>query len=78
MAWGIFNKIKKGFKKIGNVFKKGVNFLNEKVIQPFKPLIRQVANKFVPGGGAIVDGVADAVDAVDRFANRNTNIRLRQ
>ena len=78
MAWGIFNKIKKGFKKIGNVFKKGVNVLNEKVIQPFKPLIRQVANRFVPGGGVIVDGVADAVDAVDRFANGNTNIRLRQ
>lgn len=78
MAWGIFNKIKKGFKKIGNVLKKGVNFVNEKVIKPFKPIIRQVANSFVPGAGAIVDRVADGVDVVDRFANGNTNIRLRQ
>ena len=78
MAWGIFNKIKKGFKKIGNVLKKGVNFLNEKVVQPLRPIIRQVANRFAPGVGEIVDGVADAVDVVDRFANGNTNIRLRQ
>ena len=54
MAWGIFNKIKKGFKKIGSVFKKGVNFVNDKIIKPFKPLIKT----------AVFDVVSDGVDAV--------------
>ena len=64
MAWGIFNKIKKGFKKIGSVFKKGLNFVNDKIVKPFKPIIKTAANAFIPGAGAVVDAVSDGVDAV--------------
>ena len=78
MAWGIFNKIKKGFDNIGDFLKKGVNFVNEKIVQPLRPVFRHVANRFVPGGGELVDRVADGVDVVDQLANGNTNIRLRQ
>ena len=64
MAWGLFNKIKKGFKKVGSIFKKAANFVNDKVIKPFKPVIKQVADKFIPGAGAIVDVASDGIDAV--------------
>lgn len=64
MAWGIFNKIKKGFKKIGSVFKKGANLINDKVIKPFKPIIKTAANTFLPGSSAVVDLVSDGIDAV--------------
>ena len=66
MAWGIFNKIKKGFKKIGSIFKKGVNFLNDKIVKPFKPIIKTVANSFVPGAGTVVDIASDGIDAVTK------------
>ncbi len=78
MAWGALNKIKKGLKKFAGAVKKGVKFLNEKMVQPFRPLIRQVANRYMPGAGEVVDGVADAINVVDQLANGNTNIRLRQ
>ena len=64
MAWGLFNKIKKGFKTVGSAFKKGVQFVNDKIVKPFKPLIKQVVNKFIPGGGKIVDVASDGLDAV--------------
>lgn len=66
MAWGIFNKIKKGFKKVGSVFKKGINFVNDKIIKPFKPIIKTAANAFIPGAGAVVDVVSDGVDAASK------------
>ena len=64
MAWGLFNKIKKGFKKVGSVFKKGAQFVNDKIVKPFKPLIKAAVNKYVPGAGAIVDVASDGIDAV--------------
>ena len=66
MAWGLFNKIKKGFKKVGSAFKKAAGWVNDKVIKPFKPLITTAANTFFPGSGAIVDVVSDGVDAVSK------------
>ena len=64
MAWGLFNKIKKGFKTVGSAFKKGAQFVNDKIVKPFKPLIKQVVNKFIPGGGKMVDVASDGLDAV--------------
>ncbi len=64
MAWGLWNKIKKGFKKAGKVFKKGAQFINDKVIKPFKPLIKSAADSFIPGSGAIIDKVSDGIDTV--------------
>jgi hypothetical protein len=63
MAWGIFNKIKRGFKKIGSAFKKGAQFVNDKVIKPFKPIIKTAANHFIPGAGDIVEAASDGIDA---------------
>ena len=64
MAWGIFNKIKRGFKKVGSAFKKGIQFVNDKIVKPFKPIIKSVANSFIPGSGVIVDAASDGIDAV--------------
>ena len=63
MAWGIFNKIKRGFKKVGSAFKKGIQFVNDKIVKPFKPIIKSVANSFIPGSGVIVDAASDGIDA---------------
>ena len=64
MAWGLWNKIKQGFKKVGNFVKKAASFVNDKVIKPFKPVITNVANAIVPGSGKIVEAVSDGIDDV--------------
>ena len=64
MAWGVFNKIKRGFKKVGSAFKKGLQFTNDKIVKPFKPILKTVANSFIPGAGAIVEAASDGIDAV--------------
>ena len=66
MAWGLFNKIKKGFKKVGSAFKKAAGFINDKIVKPFKPLIKTAVNSFIPGGGAIVDVASDGIDAFSK------------
>ena len=66
MAWGIFNKIKKGFKKIGSVFKKGINFVNDRIIKPFKPIIKTTANAFIPGAGSVIEADSDGLDAINK------------
>ena len=64
MAWGLWNKIKQGFKKVGNFVKKAASFLNDKVIKPLKPVITNVANAILPGSGRIVEAVSDGIDDV--------------
>ena len=49
MAWGFWNKIKKGFQKVGRAIVKGAKWVNDKVLKPFKPIVKTVANAFVPG-----------------------------
>ena len=66
MAWGLWNKIKQGFKKVGNAVKKAASFVNDKVIKPFKPVISKVADTLLPGSGRIVEAVSDGID---EFAN---------
>ena len=66
MAWGIFNKIKRGFKKVGSAFKKGIQFVNDKIVKPFKPIIKTMADKFIPGAGDIVEAASDGIDAVTK------------
>ena len=68
MAWGLWNKIKQGFKKVGNFVKKAASFVNDKVIKPFKPVISKVADTFLPGSGKIVEAVSDGID---EFAHGN-------
>ena len=65
MAWGLWNKIKKGFQKVGKALKKGVKWVSDKIVKPFKPVIKTVANAIVPGiGGKVVDVVSDGIEAV--------------
>ena len=73
MAWGIWNKIKKGFKKAGAFVKKaasaigrGLRKVNEKIVKPFMPVIKTAANAILPGAGTAI-GVASG--AVDRFTS---------
>ena len=66
MAWGLFNKIKRGFKKAFNGIKKAAGWVNDKIVKPFKPLIKTAVNSFIPGGGAIVDVASDGIDAVSK------------
>ena len=68
MAWGLWNKIKQGFKKVGNFVKKAASFVNDKIVKPFKPVITNVANTILPGSGKIVEAVSDGID---EFATGN-------
>ena len=34
MAWGFWNKIKKGFQKVGRAIVKGAKWVNDKIIKP--------------------------------------------
>lgn len=85
MAWGFFNKIKKGLKK-------AFNFAKNKVIKPVVDIAKKVApiaapiiDKFKPGLGTIINtgvGVADGVvnrgdPSVIADAIRSGKIRLK-
>ena len=74
MAWGLWNKIKQGFKKVGNAIRKGVDFVREKVIKPvtgtvikpFRPFISGAIGAIKPQYGAVADKV---MDSVERFSD---------
>ena len=66
MAWGIFNKIKKGFKKVGSAFKKAAGWVNDKIVKPFKPLIKTAVNSILPGAGIAVDVASGGIDAITK------------
>ena len=83
MAWGVWNKIKKGFQKVGRAIVKGAKWVNAKVIKPFKPIVKSavgaIANTIVPGSGTFasnaVDVVSDGVDTVNSWVNKRSNRR---
>ena len=62
MAWGLWNKIKNGFKKVGNAIAKGVGWVTDKVIKPFKPIISGVATAINPAAGAAITTGMNAVE----------------
>ena len=64
MAWGLFNKIKSGFRKVGRALKKGVQLVNDRIVKPFKPIIKTAVNSLIPGAGIVVDAASDGIDAV--------------
>ena len=70
MAWGFWNKIKKGFQKVGRAIVKGAKWVNDKVLKPFKPIVKTVANAFVPGSGAAVEALSDGIDSVNSWVNK--------
>ena len=63
MAWGLWNKIKQGFKKVGNWVKdKVLKPVVNTVIKPFKPIISGAVNAINPKAGAVVDTVMNAAE----------------
>ena len=66
MAWGLWNKIKNGFKKIGGFVKKAAKVVTDKVIKPFKPVITAAATAFNPKIGAAVTA---GMNAVEKFSD---------
>ena len=71
MAWGLWNKIKQGFKKAGAVVKKIARTVTDKVIKPFKPVISAAANAFNPALGKIID---KGMDNVERWSDGGESI----
>ena len=69
MAWGFWNKIKKGFQKVGRAIVKGAKWVNDKVLKPFKPIVKTVANAIIPGSGVAVEAVSDGIDTVNKWVN---------
>ena len=78
MAWDVWNKIKKGFQKVGPAIVKGAKLVNDYIIKSFKPVVKTIdstiANVFAPGDGTIVSGAVDAVsdgiDSVNNWVNK--------
>ena len=66
MAWGLWNKIKNGFKKAGKFIRNVAKTVTDKVIKPFKRMISGVANAINPALGAAVN---TGMDAVERFSD---------
>ena len=66
MAWGLWHKIKTGFKKAGNWIKKAAKTVTDKVIKPFKPIIGAVATAVNPALGL---GLNAAMGAVEKFSD---------
>ena len=50
----LWNKIKNGFKKVGNFVKGAVGKVVSNVIKPFKPIISGVASAINPTAGAAI------------------------
>ena len=66
MAWGLWNKIKQGFKKAGAVVKKVANVVTDKVIKPFRPFIAGAIGAVNPAAGTVAGKV---MDTVERFSD---------
>ena len=65
MAWGLWNKIKNGFKKAaGWVKDKVIKPVVNTVIKPFKPVIQGVVSSINPTAGAIAGKVMDVAEKV--------------
>ena len=68
MAWGIFKKIKDGFKKVIGGIKKGAQWLGNNVLKPIvKPIVNAAApvvDKFLPGVGTAVKTGVDALSDI--------------
>ena len=62
MSWGLWNKIKQGVRKAGRWVRGAAKTVNDKVIQPFKPVISAAANAFNPTFGKAVNTGMNAVE----------------
>ena len=78
MAWGIFKKIKDGFKKVIGDIKKGAQWLGNNVLKPIAtPIVNAVApvlDTIKPGAGTALQ---TGVNTLTNLTTRNPKIRLR-
>ena len=83
MAWGIFKKIKDGFKKVVGGIKKGAQWLGNNVLKPIvKPIVNAAApvvDKFLSGVGTAVKTGVDVLSDITagKGLTNNPKIRLR-
>jgi phage-related protein len=78
MAWGIWNKIKNGIKKVIGGIGKAAKWVNDKIIKPIvKPIagaLAPVIDGFMPGlGSGIKRGVDIGSDYADKLAPKLKN-----
>ena len=85
MAWGIFKKIKDGFKKVIGGIKKGAQWLGKNVLKPIVNAVAPVIDQIKPGVGTALQTGVNALTnlttgngrrAIKDFVN-NPKIRLR-
>ena len=62
MAWGLWNKVKKGFKNVWNGVKKAATWVNDKIIKPLRPAITAAANAVLPGAGTAIGVASNVID----------------
>ena len=81
MAWGIFKKIKDGFKKVVGGIKKGVQLLGNNVLKPIVKPIADIAapvvDKFLPGVGTAVKTGVDALSNITSGKGLTNNPKIR-
>ena len=70
MAWGIFKKIKDGFKKVIGGIKKGAQWLGDKVQKPIVNAVAPVLDQIKPGvGTALQTGVNALTGLTSKISN---------
>ena len=81
MAWGIFKKIKDGFKKVVGGIKKGAKWFGDKVLKPIaKPIVDMAApvvDKFLPGVGTAVKTGVDTLTGITTNGIRVNNPKIK-
>lgn len=78
MAWGIFNKIKKGLKTFGDKVVKGAQFINNNILKPGLPIAGKMIDNFVPGASNVLNNVSKVIDKVGDYRNNLNNNRAIQ
>lgn len=75
MAWGIFNKIKKGLKTFGDKVLNGAKWVNNNVLKPALPIAGKIIDNFVPGASNVLNNVSAGIDKVSQFRDNLGNNR---
>lgn len=75
MAWGIFNKIKKGLKTFGDKVLNGAKWVNNNVLKPALPIAGKIIDNFVPGASNVLNTVSTGIDKVSQFRDNLGNNR---
>ena len=77
MAWGIFMKIKDGFKKVIGGIKKGALWLGNNALKPIVNAVAPVLDRIKPGVGTALQTGVNALTNLTTGNIKNPKIRLR-